>query len=154
MNLFRIPALVATAAISFNAFADNGWHEGHRHQRHHRHSYPVERVVVQRPVYVAPRVVYEMPPPVVYRERVIYRETPVYYEAPPRYAPPPPPVYRRPAPAPVVYGGDRMMGQAIGAIAGGVIGNQFGQGNGKVVSTAAGAVIGSMVGGNIATYGY
>ncbi len=40
-------------------------------------------------------------------------------------------------------------GLAVGAIAGGVIGNQFGKGKGKVVATALGAVIGGIVGSDI-----
>ncbi|MBI1385696.1 MAG: glycine zipper 2TM domain-containing protein [Rhizobiales bacterium] len=40
-------------------------------------------------------------------------------------------------------------GLAIGAIAGGVIGNQFGQGQGNTVATAVGAVIGGIVGSEI-----
>ena len=31
-------------------------------------------------------------------------------------------------------------GLAVGAVAGGVIGNQFGKGNGKILATVAGAV--------------
>ena len=37
----------------------------------------------------------------------------------------------------------------VGAIAGGVIGNQFGKGGGKVASTLAGAVVGGIVGNEI-----
>jgi surface antigen len=40
-------------------------------------------------------------------------------------------------------------GTAIGAIAGGIIGNQFGRGSGKVAATMAGAVIGGIVGNSI-----
>ena len=40
-------------------------------------------------------------------------------------------------------------GLAIGAVAGGVIGNQFGGGKGKIVTTALGAVIGGIVGSEI-----
>ena len=40
-------------------------------------------------------------------------------------------------------------GTAIGAIAGGIVGNQFGKGNGKVVATLAGAAVGGIVGNNI-----
>ncbi|MBS1188861.1 MAG: putative surface antigen protein [Rhodocyclaceae bacterium] len=143
MNKLCIPALIATAAFSTGAFAHDGW-DGHRWNHGHHHGPRMERVMVQ-PVYMAPAVAYA-PPPVVYRQQVVYREQPVYYEAAPRYSPPPR-VYGS-------YGTNPVMGQAIGAVAGGVIGNQFGQGNGKVAATAAGAVIGSIVGGNVATYGY
>ena len=40
-------------------------------------------------------------------------------------------------------------GLAIGAIAGGVLGNQFGGGKGKIATTALGAVIGGIVGSEI-----
>ena len=40
-------------------------------------------------------------------------------------------------------------GVGIGAIAGGVVGNQFGQGDGKLVATALGAVVGGIVGSEI-----
>lgn len=41
------------------------------------------------------------------------------------------------------------IGTVAGAIAGGVIGNQFGKGSGNVVATAAGAVIGGLIGAEI-----
>ena len=40
-------------------------------------------------------------------------------------------------------------GTVVGAIAGGVIGNQFGRGGGRVASTLAGAVVGGIVGNEI-----
>jgi surface antigen len=40
-------------------------------------------------------------------------------------------------------------GTAIGAVTGGIIGNQFGKGSGKVAATFAGAVIGGIVGNSI-----
>ncbi len=40
-------------------------------------------------------------------------------------------------------------GTAIGAITGGIIGNQFGKGGGKVAATLAGAVVGGIVGNEI-----
>jgi surface antigen len=40
-------------------------------------------------------------------------------------------------------------GLAVGAVAGGLLGNQFGKGTGRVVATAAGAVIGGIVGSEI-----
>lgn len=44
-----------------------------------------------------------------------------------------------------------VLGTAIGAVAGGVIGNQFGGGNGKVLMTAGGAVAGGAIGHHIAS---
>jgi surface antigen len=40
-------------------------------------------------------------------------------------------------------------GTLLGAVAGGVIGNQFGGGSGRVLATAAGAVAGGMIGNSI-----
>ncbi len=40
-------------------------------------------------------------------------------------------------------------GLAVGAIAGGLVGNQFGKGNGRVLATVAGAVVGGIVGSEI-----
>lgn len=40
-------------------------------------------------------------------------------------------------------------GLAIGAITGGIIGNQFGKGQGKAVATAIGAVVGGIIGSEI-----
>jgi len=40
-------------------------------------------------------------------------------------------------------------GTIVGAIAGGVVGNQFGQGSGRVAATAAGVVIGGMIGNQV-----
>lgn len=40
-------------------------------------------------------------------------------------------------------------GLAVGAVAGGLLGNQFGKGTGRIAATAAGAVIGGIVGSEI-----
>lgn len=40
-------------------------------------------------------------------------------------------------------------GLAIGALAGGIIGNQFGRGSGRIAATALGAVVGGVVGSEI-----
>ncbi len=37
-------------------------------------------------------------------------------------------------------------GLVVGAVAGGLIGNQFGHGSGRVLATAAGALVGGIVG--------
>lgn len=42
-----------------------------------------------------------------------------------------------------------LMGAGLGAVAGGVIGNQIGKGNGKTVATAVGAVAGALTGDRI-----
>ena len=138
MNRLLIPALIATAVFSANAFAHGDRDDDDRWE--HRHHRRVERVVVHH-VYAEPEVIYQAPP-VVYRERIVYRDRPVYYEAEPRY-------YERPAP----YSGgssNRLIGQTIGAIAGGALGNQVGRGNGRIAATAIGAVVGSAIGGNVA----
>lgn len=161
MNKFWLPALLATAMFSANAFArhDCDDDEG-RYERSYRQS--AARVIV----YDEPRAVYREAPPVVYRERIVYRDRPVYverersarryddaydgyYEAPRRYSgydEPPARTYRR--------DDNRAVGQLVGAIAGGVIGNQIGRGNGRVAATAVGAVVGGVVGGELADYRY
>ena len=131
MNRFLIPTLIATAIFSANAFAHNDWDDYGEHQRHHR----MERIVVHH--------VYEEPE-VIYRERIVYRDRPAYYETAPRY-------YGRPYSE---SGSNRLVGQAIGAVAGGALGNQLGRGNGRIAATAIGAVVGSVIGGNIAYSDY
>ena len=141
MNRLLIPALIATSVFSASAFAHQGWNDDYRGHRRH---YQEERVIVQR-AYAEPMVIYQAPP-VAYRERIVYRDRPVYYQAEPRY-------YEQPA----TYSGNssnRFAGQAIGAIAGRVIGNQIGSGSGRIAATAIGAVIGSAIGGSIAYRGY
>lgn len=152
MNKLLIPALIATAVFSANAFADRDWNDDYRDQgRGHRH-HQMDRVVVQT-VYAEPEIIYQAPP-VVYRERIVYRDRPVYYEAEPRYVEP---RYQERQERPAAYSGDssnRFVGQALGAIAGGALGSQVGRGNGRIAATAIGAVIGSAMGGNAAYPGY
>jgi len=125
-------ALIATALVSSSVFA-HGWERDDWHEHKHRHHRWVEARPVQT-VYVQPQAVYAAPP-VVYRERVVYQLAPVYYERPVTYR---------------SYSSDRIVGQAIGAVAGGVIGSQFG--HGRVIPTAIGAVVGGVVGGNLLGY--
>lgn len=150
MNRLWIPALLATAAFSANAFAyhdrDDEEHcdDRYRHRVEHvvvHHVYEEPQVVYRE----APPVIYQAPPQVVYRERVVYRDRPAYYDAGENDAPQP--VYPR-------YDGNRAVGQVVGAVAGGLIGNGVGGGNGRIAATALGAVIGSMVGGSLAGDGY
>ncbi|WP_310449549.1 glycine zipper 2TM domain-containing protein [Sulfuritalea sp.] len=143
MNKYWLSVLFAPVVFSANAFAHDRDFDN-RHERRHRHQ--VERVVVHQ-AYVQPRVVYQVPPQRIYHERVVYRGYPVYYEAAPVYREAP-----RHYPQPS-HNGDRVVGQAIGAVAGAVIGSQFGHGDGRILSTAAGAVIGGVVGGNLSGYG-
>ena len=134
MNKFWIPALLATAVFSANAFADHDCDDDARYERHYRHS--VKREIV----YEEPEVVYQEAPPVVYRERIVYRDRPAnyepeerYYERPRAYAS----YDERPEPYPR-YDGNRAIGQVVGAVAGGVIGNQVGRGRGRVAATEIG----------------
>lgn len=121
-----------------------GWHDNHRHDRHCDHRDGRGKHVV----YGAPVVVYQTPPQVVYRERVVYRDVPVHRGYERSYAPRP--SYDRPH-ATYSTGNDRVVGQVLGAVAGGVLGNQIGGGNGRVVATTVGAVIGSAIGGEMAS---
>lgn len=132
MNKMMIPVVLAGILASTSAFAHRVWDDDEDYRPYR----PQQVVVYQRlPVAYAPP-----PPPVIYRERVVYQELPAYSPQPePAYYPPQPayaPAYQyRNAAAPV-----------IGAIAGGVIGNQIGHGGGRVASTAVGAVLGAIVG--------
>ncbi|MBK6637944.1 MAG: glycine zipper 2TM domain-containing protein [Rhodocyclaceae bacterium] len=130
----------------------NDYYGNSRHGRHDstsRHSglttyiyqstgSPIVIYETPRVVYENPRVVYETPQ-VVYRDRVIYRDVPVQQGQ----------VYGYPQnSAPRQYqNGSPIVGTAIGAIAGGALGSQFGKGNGRTASTAIGAVIGGALGG-------
>lgn len=154
MKRYWIPALIATTMFSASAFAHDWDDEDHYD---HRYRHRPDRVVVQE-VYAQPAVVYQAPPQVVYRERAVYVDRPVYYEAAPAAREPEPRYVPQQAyPQQQAYpgrNGDRAAAQAIGAVAGAVIGNRFGQGNGRVLTTAAGAVLGSVVGASLAGYGY
>ena len=123
-----------------NSHHNRGWNSGHdRHQRHgddYRYSGGNTTYIYQsaRP----PVVIYEAPR-VVYRDRVIYRDVPVYQEQ--AYG------YPQSLPQRQYSNGSPLVGTAIGAIAGGALGNQFGKVNGRTASTAIGAVIGGALGG-------
>lgn len=100
----------------------HGWRAKHHH--HHR-----DVIVVQhRPRYVA-RPVY-VAAPVVVERRVVYA----------------PPVHYAPAPAygTVYYGPG--LATVGGAVAGAIIGNQFGHGDGRIATTVLGASVGAIVG--------
>ena len=122
---------------SASAFADHDWDDDDYRPHHHR---KVKHVVVHH-VYEQPQVVYQEP-------RVIYRDRPVIYQEPaPRY--PERVGYRS---GPLVS--DRLVGQTLGAVTGGLLANRIGKGNGRIVATAAGAAIGAVVGGRIADPSY
>ena len=137
MNKPLIAVLLAAATFSTSALAHRDWDNDYRgHGYGHRHHEVVQYYGYAQP----PVVVYSQP--VVVRERIEYRDRPVYYEQPVRYY----------APQPRQDGGNRILGQAMGAIAGGAIGSNIGQGNGRIAATAIGAVIGGAMGGNLAGY--
>lgn len=153
MNRFAIPALIASSLFSASAFAGH-WDDDRDHPRRH---VPAKHVVVHH-VHEKPVVVYQRPAPVVheaprvvYRERIVYRDRPVYYERAdgPGYYETEPRYDERPAPYPG-SGSTRLVGQAVGAIAGGALGSQVGKGNGRVAATAIGAVLGSIIGAGVA----
>ena len=90
-------------------------------------------VVVQVPPYYVPRAVY-VPAPVVV-ERSVYYSPPAYYAAPPAYG--------------TVYYGGNGIATVGGAVAGAIIGNQFGHGDGRIASTVIGATAGAVVGSRL-----
>jgi hypothetical protein len=127
--------IISTSLLSSAAFAHGGDHDGWYDQRHHRHH--GWRPAPAHVVYAPPRSVYVRPPVAYYQPA--YR--PAYY-AQPAYAP----AYY--APARAYYGGDRVAGQVVGAVAGGVIGNAVS--GGALAPTAIGAVLGGLIGGDLA----
>lgn len=139
MNKAMIPVVLACVVASTSAFAHRSWDDDEDYR-----AYRPQPVVVYPPaavVYQAPPVTYAPPPPtVVYRERAVYQEVPTY-------RPHPEPAYyaTQPADAPS-YQYRNAAAPVIGAIAGGVIGNQIGHGGSRAVSTAAGAILGAIVG--------
>lgn len=134
-----IALLIAAAAFSTSAFAHREWDDDDYRGRDYDHRYH-ERMQYGYGYAQPPVVVYSQP--VVVRERIEYRDRPVYYEQEPAR-------YYAPAPR---QDNSRILGQAMGAIAGGVLGNNIGQGNGRIAATAIGAVIGGAMGGNLTDY--
>ena len=114
----KLVLLAGSALTLTTASAAFADHRDYRDGWRHRQYH--DRVVV-RPVYVAPRPVY------------YYEPAPVYYAPAPTYY----------APAPVYYSGAATVG---GALAGAIIGNQFGHGDSRVAATAVGAILGAAVG--------
>jgi hypothetical protein len=137
---FWIPALLAATTFSASAFAQGGdvqrrndrddWRAPRQEQR--RDDY---RPAPRAPAYMQSRVIYSAPP-VTYREPVVYRPMPVAYRvAPPLPFPPPLP-------------NERFVAQTIGAVTGGFIGHQVG--DGQIAPTLIGALIGGVIGNQIA----
>jgi hypothetical protein len=114
--------LIAATLTCSSAFAHDWDHDGWREHRHHGWDRR-EVVYVAPPVYAAPQVVYAQP--------VAYAPAPAYYVS-----------------QPVYVGSNRVVGQTVGAVAGGVIGSIAGRG--QLLPTAVGAVIGGVVGGSLA----
>ncbi len=77
--------------------------------------------------------------------RVVEHKTIVHHT----YAPAPQ-VVQAPAPAPAPVAQNSIVGMGLGAVVGGLIGNQVGSGNGRKLATIAGAVGGGYVGNEVA----
>lgn len=94
---------------------------------------------------VAPQVI-DKPAPVAHR-KVVHHAAPTS-ESQPQYAEQPP----APSPQPArSYVSDMSpVGTGIGAVAGGLLGNQVGGGNGKKLATVAGVLLGGYVGNEVA----
>ncbi|MBU1236824.1 MAG: glycine zipper 2TM domain-containing protein [Gammaproteobacteria bacterium] len=133
-----IPALLV-AAISTSAFARDGNDRDSRHDRQRpqqvvRHTQPTVVVVQPRVVHRATYVRHIAPAP-----RIVHRTAHVH-----RVAPPPPRALPRP------HDADRAIAQTVGAVTGGIIGNQVG--NGHIAPTLVGVVIGGIIGDQFARY--
>jgi uncharacterized protein YcfJ len=85
------------------------------------------------------------PAPAPEPRRVVEHKTIVHHT----YAPAPQ-VAQAPAPAPAPVAQNSIVGMGLGAVVGGLIGNQVGSGNGRKLATIAGAVGGGYVGNEIA----
>lgn len=95
---------------------------------------------------VAPAPVQAAPPaPATEPRRVVEHKTIVHHT----YAPAPQ-VAQAPAAAPAPVAQNSIVGMGLGAVVGGLIGNQVGSGNGRKLATIAGAVGGGYVGNEIA----
>jgi len=122
-----IPALLAAttfsaAAIAHDGTPDRDWRDGRRdNQRDERR----ETHMPQSPGH------YYGQRPVVYSQPVAYRPAPIYHAGPP-----------------MLHDHQRVVAQTIGAVAGGVIGHQVG--NGHIAPTLIGAVIGGVIGNQFA----
>lgn len=108
---------------------------------------PVQQVAREEQIAPAP----------VQHKRVVHRATPVrshptvYAQAEPVRAPvyqQQAPVPAQPQPAPVAQ--NSAVGIGVGAVVGGLLGNQIGGGNGRKLATIAGAVGGGYLGNEIA----
>ncbi|QDL39628.1 glycine zipper 2TM domain-containing protein [Rhodoferax sediminis] len=81
-----------------------------------------------------------------------YSQAPAYQQPAPAYQQPAP-AYQQPAPAyqqPAPVAKNSPIGIGVGAVVGGLLGNQVGGGNGKTLATIAGAVGGGFLGNEIA----
>jgi uncharacterized protein YcfJ len=76
--------------------------------------------------------------------------TQVVAQAEPTRSYSPPPVYQQQAPVQQPVAQNSPIGIGVGAVVGGLLGNQIGGGNGKTLATIAGAVGGGYVGNEIA----
>ena len=163
----RLLAASVLLGASLGAHADRGWehgrHEwGHEH-RHHGGYY--ERGLaygVSTSIYLAPRYPVYVAPPVVYSAPRYYTPPPVYYAPPAYYSAPvygatvyeqtsdyPPAYYSQPYYQPPAMSGAPLLNRAVLGAAGGLLGSQFGHGDGRAAATAAGAVAGWVLGGSL-----
>ncbi|HJV52387.1 MAG TPA: glycine zipper 2TM domain-containing protein [Noviherbaspirillum sp.] len=90
----------------------------------------------------APPPSYQQPARTVHRTHVVHHTTTASAQ-PATYAPP------APAPQPPVAQ-NSPVGIGVGAVVGGLLGNQVGRGNGRTLATIAGAIGGGYVGNEIA----
>jgi len=137
--VFLVAAMASGAAAAHRDWDDDGrYGRGWERGRDGLHGARIEERCERRELRYGPPVAW-VP---AYREAAVYRPRPVYYAPPP--AAYPRGGYERHG----YYDGNRMLGQTLGAVVGGVIGNRMG--DGRFGPTALGAVIGGAVGGELA----
>jgi uncharacterized protein YcfJ len=88
--------------------------------------------------------------PVRQSSPTVVHRTVVHHVTAPAPAAAPAQVAQAPAPAPAPVAQNSPLGMGLGAVVGGLIGNQVGGGKGRTVATIAGAVGGAYVGNEIA----
>ncbi len=104
---------------------------------------PVVAQYVQ-PAQPAPAPAAQAPARTVHHTHTVHHHTTTAAAQPVTYAPP------TPAPQPAPMAQNSPVGIGIGAVVGGLLGNQVGHGNGRALATVAGAIGGGYIGNEIA----
>ncbi|HJV87933.1 MAG TPA: glycine zipper 2TM domain-containing protein [Noviherbaspirillum sp.] len=107
---------------------------------------PAPVVAQPAPQAVAPAPSYQAPVRTAQHTHVVHHHTTTAAAQPVTYASQAP----APAPQPAPVAQNSPVGIGIGAVVGGLLGNQVGHGNGRALATVAGAIGGGYIGNEIA----